>query len=134
MTQLRVRYLAPLGGLLVAAVLITLLEGTPGRLPAVALGSEVLLHALRAGAPFAIGFAVATVLARAGAGRLPTQVSTSGVSTTHAKLLRPKPAPPPPTSKARSTTLGKRSLSSPPDSMPTTPTSNLSTTCRQTPH
>jgi len=79
MSDPRVRYLGPLGLWLVAAVAISLVEGTPERLPAVALGSTVLLHALRAGALFAIVFAVATVLARAGAGRLPTQLSTSGI-------------------------------------------------------
>jgi hypothetical protein len=77
--RLRVRYLGPLILLLVAAVVITLVEETPDRLPAVALGSAVLLHVLRAGALFAIGFVVATVIARAGAGRLPTQLSTSGI-------------------------------------------------------
>src|SRR5919106_5054040 len=68
MSDPRVRYLGPLGLWLAVAVVISLIEGTPDRLPAVALGSSVLLHALRAGALFAIGFAVATVLTRAGAG------------------------------------------------------------------
>jgi hypothetical protein len=40
----------------------------------------VLLHALRAGALFAIGFAIATVLTRAGAGHLPTALGTSGIT------------------------------------------------------
>ena len=44
-----------------------------------ALGSTVLLHALRTGALFAIGVTVATVLARAAAGHLPTQLSTTGI-------------------------------------------------------
>lgn len=79
MSKVRLRYLGPLALLLVAVVLVTLFEGTPDRLPAVALGSTVLLHALRAGALFAIGFVVATVVVRAGAGRLPTQLSTSGI-------------------------------------------------------
>jgi hypothetical protein len=77
--KLRLRYLGPLVLLLVAAGAVTLSEGTPDRLPAVALGSTVLLHVLRAAALFAIGFVVATVIARAGAGRLPTQLSTSGI-------------------------------------------------------
>ena len=79
MTDPRVRYLLPLGLWLAAAVLITLLEGTPEPLPSVALGSTVLLHALRAGALFALGVTVATVLARAAAGHLPTQFSTTGI-------------------------------------------------------
>jgi hypothetical protein len=78
-SKLRFRYLGPLVVLVLAAVMVTLVEGTPDRLPAVALGSTVLLHVLRAGALFAIGFVVATVVARAGAGRLPTQLSTSGI-------------------------------------------------------
>jgi hypothetical protein len=73
------RYLVPAALWLTATVLLTLLEGTPQPLPTVALGSTVLLHALRAGTLFAVGFALATVLARTGAGRLPTQHSTSGI-------------------------------------------------------
>ncbi len=72
------RYLVPFVLWMVAAALATLVEGRPDPLPAVALGSTILLHALRAGALFALGFAVATVIARAGAGRLPTQLSTTG--------------------------------------------------------
>ncbi|CAN5547442.1 hypothetical protein BH20ACT18_BH20ACT18_01290 [soil metagenome] len=79
MTDPRVRYLMPLGLWLAAAVLVTLLEGTPDRLPSVALGSTAMLHALRAGALFALGVTVATVLARAAAGHLPTQLSTTGI-------------------------------------------------------
>ena len=79
MSDLRLRFLAPTALWLLAAVAATLAEGTPERLPSVALGSTVLTHALRAGALFAIGFVLATVLARAGAGRLPTQFSTSGI-------------------------------------------------------
>ena len=79
MSDPRLRFLAPAALWLLAAVVATLVEGTPKPLPAVALGSTVLLHALRAGALFAIGLMLATVLARAGAGRLPTQFSTSGI-------------------------------------------------------
>lgn len=63
-----------------AAVAMTALEGTPRRLPSVALGSAVLLHAERAGALFALALALATILLHAGRGRLPTQLSTSGLS------------------------------------------------------
>jgi len=38
MTDPRMRYLMPLGLWLAAAVLVTLLEGTPDRLPSVARG------------------------------------------------------------------------------------------------
>jgi len=77
-----VRYLALFLALLAVAVLVSLLEGTPERLPAVALGSDVLLHALRASALFAIVFVLATVLSRASAGRLPTELSTTGIGYT----------------------------------------------------
>lgn len=84
MTSLR--YLAPLSLWLAISVVTTLIEGTPDRLPAVALGSAVLLHAIRAAALFAIGFGLATVLTRAGAGRLPTELSTSGIAYDPAEL------------------------------------------------
>jgi|SRR4051794_10998149 len=71
-----------------AAVVITLVEGTPQRLPAVALGSNVLLPALRAGAVFAIGLAAATVVARAARGELPAQLSTVGLAYDPAHLRR----------------------------------------------
>ena len=86
MSDPRVRYLMPLAVLLAIAIVVTLVEGAPDRLPAVALGSTVLLHVLRAGALFAIGFAAATVLARAGTGRLPTHLSTSGIGYDPAEL------------------------------------------------
>jgi hypothetical protein len=86
MTGVRVRYLMPLGIWLLAAVVTTLVEGTPQRLPAVALGSSVLLHALRAGALFAIGLAVATAAARAARGELPAQLSTAGLAYDSAQL------------------------------------------------
>jgi hypothetical protein len=57
MSDPRLRYLVPLALWSAAAVAITLIEGAPDRLPAVALGSTVLLHALRAAALFAVGFA-----------------------------------------------------------------------------
>lgn len=58
----------------------TLIEGTPDPLPTVALGSTILLHALRAGAVFALGLAVSTVLLRAADGHLPTKLTTTGVA------------------------------------------------------
>lgn len=73
-----------LGPLLVAllgiAVVVSLIEGVPERLPGVALGSEVLLHVERAGAVFAIVVAILSVLAQAARGRLPTQLSTAGLA------------------------------------------------------
>jgi hypothetical protein len=65
--------------LALAALAVTLLEGTPGRVPGIALGSRVLLHAERAIALFAVAIATLTVLAQASRGRLPTDLSTSGL-------------------------------------------------------
>ncbi len=69
-----------LAAIIVAAVLVTLVEGTPSRLPGVALGSTVLLHAERAGAMVAIVVALASMLTQAARGRLPTQLSTAGLA------------------------------------------------------
>jgi uncharacterized protein YlxW (UPF0749 family) len=69
-----------LGGVLIAALLATLLAGAPERLPAVALGSVVLLHIERAAAMFAIVLAVVSVVVQASRGRLPTQVTTGGLA------------------------------------------------------
>ncbi len=66
--------------LLIAAVIVSLVEGTPTDLPGVALGSPVLLHAIRAIALFALGLGVLTVLARAATGALPTQLSSTGIA------------------------------------------------------
>ena len=79
MSDLRLRFLVPAALWLLTAVAARRAESTLDPLPAVALGSTVLLHALRAGALFAVGFVLATVLARTSAGRLPTQLSTSGI-------------------------------------------------------
>ncbi len=65
---------------LVAAVGVTFVECTPEVLPGVALGSDVLLHLERVAALSGIVVAIATVLLRAARGRLPTQVSTTGMS------------------------------------------------------
>lgn len=73
------RHLATVGLLVVAAAVVTLAEGAPTRLPSAALGSTVLLHALRAGALVAIGLAATTVLVQASAGRFPTHFSTTGL-------------------------------------------------------
>lgn len=62
-----------------AAIVISLVEGAPRRLPSVALGSTVLLHVERAAALFAVALAVVSVFAQASRGRLPTQLSTTGL-------------------------------------------------------
>lgn len=69
-----------LAAFLAAAVVISLVEGTPDRLPSVALGSSVLLHVERAAAMFAIALALVSVVAQATRGRLPTQLTTAGLA------------------------------------------------------
>ncbi len=78
--RVAVRLALPLALLLVTAVAVALIEGAPGRLPGVALGSEVLLHVERAAAIFAIVVAIASVLREALRGRLPTQLTTAGLA------------------------------------------------------
>jgi hypothetical protein len=65
--------------LAVLAVCVSLIEGTPDRLPGIALGSAVLLHGERALALIAVVIGALSVLARAARGRLPIELSTSGV-------------------------------------------------------
>jgi hypothetical protein len=63
-----------------ASVVVTLVEGSPERLPGIALGSPVLLHVERAAAVFAIVVAIVSVLREAARGRLPTQLTTAGLA------------------------------------------------------
>jgi hypothetical protein len=69
-----------LAAVIAGAIVVTLVEGAPSRLPGVALGSAVLLHVERAGAIAAIVVALATILTQAARGRLPTQLSTAGLT------------------------------------------------------
>jgi hypothetical protein len=62
-----------------ASVVVTLIEGTPSQLPGVALGSSVLLHAERVLALFAVVVALLSIGAQAARGRLPVELSTSGL-------------------------------------------------------
>jgi hypothetical protein len=62
-----------------AAISVGLVEGAPRALPGIALGSTVLLHAERALALVAIVITALSVLARAANGRLPIELSTSGL-------------------------------------------------------
>jgi hypothetical protein len=48
--------------LIITATVVSLVEGSPDRLPGVALGSPVLLHVERAAAVFAIVVAIVSVL------------------------------------------------------------------------
>jgi len=66
-------------GALVACVTVTLIEGRPRQLPGVALNSPVLLHAERALALFAVIIAIVSIAVQAARGRLPVELSTSGL-------------------------------------------------------
>jgi hypothetical protein len=62
-----------------AAVCVSVLEGTPDALPGIALGCVVLLHAERVLALIAVAIAAVSVLVYAARGRLPVELSTSGL-------------------------------------------------------
>jgi hypothetical protein len=65
--------------LVVAADCVSVAEGTPRMLPGVALGSPVLLHAERVLALVGVVVAAVSVLAQAARGRLPIELSTTGL-------------------------------------------------------
>jgi hypothetical protein len=64
---------------LAVAVALTLLEGTPGNSPGIAMGSSILLHAERALALLAVTVASVSIVVQAARGRLPIELSTSGL-------------------------------------------------------
>ena len=65
--------------LVAAAVCVSVVEGTPRALPGVALGSPVLLHAERVLALVVVAIAAVSVLVQAARGRLPVELSTTGL-------------------------------------------------------
>lgn len=65
--------------LMVVSIAATVGEGTPGRLPGIALDLPVLLHAERALALIAVVIAAVSILVRAAQGRLPVELSTGGM-------------------------------------------------------
>jgi len=65
--------------LVVAAVCVSVVEGTSRALPGVALGSPVLLRAERTLALVGVVIAALSVLTHAARGRLPVELSTSGL-------------------------------------------------------
>jgi hypothetical protein len=67
------------GVMLVACVAVSLLEGRPRQPPGVALGSAVLLHAERGLALLAVTVAALSIALHAARGRLPIELSTSGL-------------------------------------------------------
>lgn len=64
---------------LVACLVATLVEGRPQHLPGVALGSPVLLHAERMLALLAVSVAMLSIGLQALRGRLPIELSTTGL-------------------------------------------------------
>ena len=73
------RALAGAVAVVIATVTGSVIEGTPHQLPGVALGSPVLLHAERALALLAVTAAALSILVQAARGRLPIELSTSGL-------------------------------------------------------
>ncbi len=65
--------------LVAASVAVAVMEGVPSRLPGVALGSPVLLQAERALALLAVTVGALSVAVQAARGRLPLELSTSGL-------------------------------------------------------
>jgi hypothetical protein len=66
-------------GVLVACLAVSLLEGGPRQVPGVALGSVVLLHAERTLALLAVTVGALSIVGHAARGRLPVELSTSGL-------------------------------------------------------
>jgi len=66
-------------GVLVACLAVSLLEGQPRHAPGVALGSVVLLHAERTLALLAVTVAALSIVMHGARGRLPVELSTSGL-------------------------------------------------------
>ena len=70
---------AAAAALLLACIASSLIEGRPRQLPGVALGSAVLLHAERSLALVAVAVAALSIAGQAARGRLPIELSTSGL-------------------------------------------------------
>lgn len=64
---------------LIACLVATLVEGRPRHLPGIALGSPVLMHAERVLAMLAVTVATLSIGVQAARGRLPVELSTSGL-------------------------------------------------------
>ena len=106
----------------IACVAVTVIEGVPRHLPGVALGSPVLLQAERALAMLAVTVAALSILVQAARGRLPIELSTSGL---RYKPTRPmRRLPPSPGCKNSSMSSWRSSTRSPNDSTPS-PSSQL---------
>jgi hypothetical protein len=73
------RALAGTAAVAIVGLVASILEGTPAHLPGVALGSPILLHAERALALLAVTVAAASIVVQAARGRLPIELSTSGL-------------------------------------------------------
>jgi hypothetical protein len=67
------------GVVLLACIAVSLIEGRPRHPPGVALGSSVLLHAERSLALLAVTIGALSIVVQAARGRLPIELSTSGL-------------------------------------------------------
>jgi hypothetical protein len=70
---------AAAAALLLASIATSLIEGRPRQLPGVAVGSAVLLDAERSLALVAVTVAALSIGVQATRGRLPIELSTSGL-------------------------------------------------------
>ena len=75
---------------LVGAVMTSVAAGPPAELPALALGSEVLLVAERAFTLFAIWMTVVVIVIQAFRRQLPVEISSRGVRYAEAQRVRTK--------------------------------------------
>jgi hypothetical protein len=75
----RHRRLVAVAVVVLACVAVSVIEGRPRQLPGVALGSAVLLHAERTLALLAVIVAALSIAIHAARGRLPVELSTSGL-------------------------------------------------------
>ena len=64
---------------MLACIATSLIEARPRQLPGVALGSTVLLHAERSLALLALTVGALSIVVQAARGRLPIELSTSGL-------------------------------------------------------
>jgi hypothetical protein len=79
-TRMTRRPLALVAGVvLLACIAVSLIEGRPRQPPGVALGSSVLLHAERSLALLAVTVGALSIVVQAARGRLPIELSTSGL-------------------------------------------------------
>jgi hypothetical protein len=68
-----------LGALAIGALIGAVLQGQPEQLPTMALGSVLVLYALRTAVLFAVGTGILLMLIKAWGGELPTELGVKGL-------------------------------------------------------